>query len=222
MLLCLGQATVSPCLALSVFPGPVGATKCSFSHPLFIFLWGHLHVGFVGPAEVGGWEQDQAAGAHVCACWRGGRGRRGPDGALCSCSGLSPRAQQDGGAGPGSELGFGCLSLRGGWSLAGQHRTRFLPTSLVPAVAFHGHGHLRLPPPCGCWVLPHSSLGWHGGRGGDLHISVPTQVAQPWCAAEPGPGGVLRYQHRHLTVFPALKPKGSACLSPGVPSSPLG
>lgn len=84
----------------------------------------------------GGWgcERDQAAGADVCVCQRGGRGRRGPDGALCSCGGLHPRAQQDGEAGPGSELGFGCLSLQGGWRLAGQCRTRFPPTSLVPAV----------------------------------------------------------------------------------------
>jgi len=222
MLSCLGQATICACLAVPVSLGAARATERSFSRPRFTSLWGHSRAGFGAAVGVAGREQDQASGADACACWRGGRGRRGPDGALCSCGGLRPRSQQDGGAGPGSELGFGCLSSRGGWSLAGQRRTRFPPTSLVPAGAFRGRGHSQLPPLCGCWVLPDSSHGGRGGQGGDWDISVPMHVAQPGCAAEPGPGRMLGCRRGHLTVFPALKLKGSACLSPGVPSSPLG
>ena len=174
MLPCLSQATVSPCLTVSASPGPVGATKCSFSHLLFMFLQGHLHVGFGGAAEFGGWEQDQAAGADVCACWRGGRGRRGPDGALCSCGGLSPRSQQDGGAGLGFELGFGCLSLRGGCSLAGQRRTHFPPTSLVPAVlsmAMGTRGSL-LHVAAGSCLIP-ALVGVGDGKGTWTSVSLP-------------------------------------------------
>lgn len=151
-----------------------------------------------------------------------------PDGALCSCRGLSPRSQQDGGASPGSEQGFGCLSLRAceedvAWK--GSAGPVFLPP--CSCCAFHGRGHSWLPPPCGCWVLPHSSLSGHGGHKGDLDICVPTQVAQLWCAAKAGPGRVLGYQHGYLTVFPVLKPKGSASepwcpkLTSGLILSPL-
>ena len=60
-----------------------------------------------------------------------------------------------------------------------------------------------------------------------MDICVATQVAQLWCTAKPGPGGMLGYQHRHLTVFPVLKPKGSASepwhpkFAPGLSLSPL-